>query len=286
MALNKLHTAKNVLLDGSSGKYMVADIYYRENKLAKPILIFSHGFKGFKDWGGYNQAAEYFARHDFVFVKFNFSHNGTTPADPASFDDLEAFGENTFTKELEDLDIIIDWALNTDKVPDSQRNPDLIYLVGHSRGGGISIIKAAHDKRIKKLVTWAALNDLAYAWTPELMEDWKEEGVMYVNNARTRQRMPLNYSLYEDYIANRDKFDIQSAIKNLKIPFMVVHGTEDESVPMEQALEMKRWNQSIKLELIPNGTHTFGVKHPHTAPHLPFDMQVVVEKTSEFLKKE
>jgi pimeloyl-ACP methyl ester carboxylesterase len=285
MALNKLHSFKNVLLEGTGGKPMVADIYYRENRIQKPILIFSHGFKGFKDWGGFNQAAEYFVRQDFVFVKFNFSHNGTTPADPSSFDDLEAFGENTFSKELEDLDIIIDWAQTTDLVADTQRNIDEIYLVGHSRGGGITILKAAQDNRVKKLVTWSSVNDFGYAWNDDLVAEWKVKGVQYANNARTNQRMPLNYSLYEDYQANHDKLNIPAAVSILKKPFMVIHGTEDETVPLEQALDMKRWNSGIKLELIPNGTHTFGVKHPHTAPHLPFDMLVVVERTAEFLKK-
>ena len=70
------------------------DIRYIENGQPKPILIFVHGFKGFKDWGPFNLVSEYFADLKYVFLKFNLSHNGTTPEAPLEFADLEAFGEN------------------------------------------------------------------------------------------------------------------------------------------------------------------------------------------------
>ena len=38
-----------------------------------------------------------------MFVKFNFSHNGTTLESPSDFKDLESFGNNNFSKELYDL---------------------------------------------------------------------------------------------------------------------------------------------------------------------------------------
>ncbi|WP_435524823.1 hypothetical protein [Chryseobacterium indoltheticum] len=39
-------------------------------------------------------------------VKFNFSHNGTTVEDPENFADLEAFGNNNYSKELSDLGVL------------------------------------------------------------------------------------------------------------------------------------------------------------------------------------
>jgi uncharacterized protein len=65
---------------------------------------------------------------------------------------------------------------------------------------------------------------------------------------------------------------------------MVIHGTEDYSVHFDQALELKRWNQKIKLDLIPNANHTFGIKHPFKDLNLPFDAQIAWEHTRDFLK--
>ena len=44
-----------------------------------------------------------FAASGIAVLKFNFSHNGGTVEQPIDFPDLEAFGHNNYTKELDDL---------------------------------------------------------------------------------------------------------------------------------------------------------------------------------------
>src|SRR4030065_1665260 len=90
-------------------KLIVTDVIYLKDHVKKPIVIFCHGYKGFKDWGAWNLAAETFADNNLFFVKFNFSHNGGTLEKPKDFPDLEAFGNNNFIKELDDLEDVIDW---------------------------------------------------------------------------------------------------------------------------------------------------------------------------------
>ena len=60
---------KNILIEGKHGKPVVADLFYIDDNTPKPVVIFSHGFKGFKDWGPYNLIAGKFAREHFAFVK-------------------------------------------------------------------------------------------------------------------------------------------------------------------------------------------------------------------------
>jgi pimeloyl-ACP methyl ester carboxylesterase len=275
---------RNIEVEGRHGKPITADVFYKDGRDAKPILIFVHGFKGFKDWGAHNLMARYFSEKRFVFVKFNFSHNGTTPAKPAEFTDLEAFGNNNFEIEIDDLDTVINWIIETPLVPDYQKNANQIYLLGHSRGGSISIIKTAEDARIKKLVTWAPVNNFARHWDQDFIEEWKKDGVTWVQNSRTKQEMPMYYQLYENYLQNKSRFDIEAAVRKIQIPFMVVQGTEDDVVPFEESLEIKKWNQKLKLDLIPHGDHTFGVKHPFNDLSLPFDAQITWEHTRDFLK--
>jgi pimeloyl-ACP methyl ester carboxylesterase len=273
---------KNLEVAGSDGRTMLTDIFYKKTSKPKPVIIFIHGFKGFKDWGAFNEIAEFFARNGFIFLKFNFSHNGTNPENPTEFADLEAFGNNNFSKELFDLDCMINYIYTSGKIPSAEMDLKQLNLIGHSRGGGIAILKAAQDDSVKILATWAAVNDFGYAWDEDRIVYWKVRGVMHIENARTKQRMPLYYQLYEDFIANKAKLDIPSAVKKIKKPFLVIHGTEDEAVDFKHALEMKRWNPSIKLDLIPHANHVFGVKHPHKEIELPFDLKVVIEHTRDF----
>lgn len=96
-------------------KPILTDFFFKENNLKKPIVIFCHGYKGYKDWGAWNLAASTFAKNDMFFVKFNFSHNGGTLENPIDFPDLDAFGENNFTIELNDLEDVINYVLENNK---------------------------------------------------------------------------------------------------------------------------------------------------------------------------
>jgi len=133
--------------------------------------------------------AKLFAENDFVFVKFNFSYNVVTPQNPMSFDDLEAFGNNNYIIELEDLHLVINWVLENSELA-AEIDKDRINLTGHSRGGGISVLKAAEDKRISKLVTWASVSDFINRNKVKAIQTWKDKGIVYTFNKRTNQQIP------------------------------------------------------------------------------------------------
>jgi uncharacterized protein len=275
----------NKKINGKHGRPILLDAFYNKTGEQKAVVIYCHGFKSFKDWGTFNLIAKLFAEQNYVFVKFNFSHNGTTAENPEECPDPEAFAKNNFSIEMDDLGQVIDWVENTHEIPAEEMDTSKIYLLGHSRGGGIAILKAAEDPRIRKVVTWASVNDFSKNWNAERLDIWKEKGYQEMENKRTGQVLKMYYQLVEDYFIHKRRLDISEAVKHLKIPLMVIHGTEDEGVPLEQALEMKRLNPDIQLELIPGAGHTFGARHPYSEKILPQDMQIAVERTIEFLEK-
>ena len=109
-------TQKKFVINGKHQKPIVIDVTYPVNKVNIPVIIFCHGYKGFKDWGAWNIMAKQFAKVGFCFIKFNFSHNGGTVEQPIDFPDLEAFGNNNYTKELDDLEMIIDWVYDNNEI--------------------------------------------------------------------------------------------------------------------------------------------------------------------------
>jgi len=259
------------------------DVTYLQNNAPKPIILHVHGFKGFKDWGYFNQAADYFANHGYVFVKMNFSHNGVTPENPLEFVDLQAFGHNNFSIEQSDIGQTIDFILsNNFPVMPMEINQNLLYLTGHSRGGAAVILKAFFDDRVKAVATWAGVNDLSNHYSKQQLEDWKNKGVIYIENSRTGQEMPLYYQIVEDYEANEKKFNVREAIIKLNKPILVVHGTTDETVPFRVALQVKQWNQSAELFILKGADHVFGGSHPWNKDRLPEDAKKVMDKCIQF----
>lgn len=269
------------VINGSKGKPISIDISYSESSIQKPMILFCHGFKGFKDWGHFNQIAEEFMKHDVVFLKFNFSYNGTTIEQPTDFADLEAFGENNFSIELDDLGLVIDYVASI--AADYGGNKNELYLIGHSRGGGMAILKTFEDKRIKKLCTWASVKDAADFFDHQDIEKWKKDGAIYTYNSRTLQNMPLNYQLYENYIANKTRLDIPKAAANIDVPWLIIHGTNDTSVPSSFGEQIHQWNTNSELFLIENADHTFGGKHPWNEDSLPNASTILIQKTISFL---
>jgi pimeloyl-ACP methyl ester carboxylesterase len=285
--MTSLIAKKNIRLTGAASRPFLLDYYYLANKQPKPVIIFVHGFKGFKDWGIWDLIAQEFAMQNFIFLKFNFSHNGTTTSNPLAFDDLQAFGDNNYSRELADIDSVFQWLDSADAdISSAEKNLQQLGLIGHSRGGAISIIHAAENKRIAALSTWAAVSKLDYAWQQAgHIEDWKENGVYYVPNSRTKQNMPIFYQMYEDFVARNDTFDVEKRLQSLNIPMQIVHGTSDPSVPSAAADQLKSWKPDAQLHFIDGADHVFGGSHPYPGSSLPSHAAVLSKLAIDFFKK-
>ena len=250
----------------------------------KPLVIFVHGFKGFKDWGHFNLIADEFARNGFIFAKINLSHNGTSPTDKRNFVDLEAFGHQTFTKDLHDIEDAINYFFSGDYLFKANTNLQELYLVGHSRGGGLVILKALEDNRIKKVVTWASICDSKFLFNQERIEEIEQKGVIYIENARTKQQMPIYREVYEDLLKNSQKFDLEHRISQLQVPLLLIHGKNDTSVSPKSSENLKDWAKNATLILLEDADHTFGGKEPYTDELLPIHTDEMVDETIAFFK--
>ena len=246
----------------------------------KPIVIFSHGFKGFKDWGPFNYISKFFSESNINFLKFNFSHNGVSLKKCGYFSDLELFGNNNLSIEIEDLHSVIEW-VSTKLI--NKVNTRKIYLMGHSRGGSISILVASSNKKIKKLVTWASVSDFEKRIVNDRIEIWRKKGVVYVYNSRTNQQMPLYYQFYEDFIAHEARLTISNSVSSLKIPYLIIHGAEDESVALSEAKALHSWSKHSTLCIISKANHVFSTKQPWTNPKIPLELEQVFAKTIDFI---
>ncbi len=94
--------------------------------------------------------------------------------------------------------------------------------------------------------------------------------------------MPHKFQFYKDFEANEERLTIKRAIKNIKVPILIVQGSDDPTVLEVEGRQLHKWNPNSKLLLIKNGNHSFGTKHPWKENKLPNDLQKVVEKSIFF----
>jgi dipeptidyl aminopeptidase/acylaminoacyl peptidase len=273
------------LIQGDDGRKIPVELHVPEvGNERVPVIIFIHGFKGFKDWGTWPLVCEFMSRSGFAVARFNFSWNGTSPEQPTEFCEPEQFGHNTFSRELEDLDLVIEnlwWTISMQKQIDPQR----LGLLGHSRGGGTAILKAAQDDRIKSVATWAAVSDFERHLRPPDLEEWLRTGRTDILNARTGEILPLYLDIRNDYYANESRLNIEAAAKKIQIPQLIVHGTHDEAVPLRDAEALKIWNPFAEFVELHGAGHTFGGKHPWDEKVLPEEMMKAVQATVTFFRQ-
>ena len=277
-----------VLTGPQHGRCFAADATYWADGRAKPVVVFVHGFKGFKDWGHFPLVADYFAQQGFVLVKLNLSHNGLVVGGTGDLEDLEAFGRNNFSIELDDLGQLLDALLTpgATPVPAAEMDTRRLGLLGHSRGGGLVLLKAAEAPRVTAVATWAAIADVHQRWPQAVLDEWKRSGVLLVPNARTGQQLPLYHQIVDDYHANSARLDIARAVaQRLPQPLLLVHGDHDETVPLAAAQTLKNLKPDAELLVVPGATHMFGGAHPWPHEQLPEPAGEVAAATAAFFRR-
>jgi pimeloyl-ACP methyl ester carboxylesterase len=265
---------------GAEGKLAGYDIQYTINQ-KRPLIVFCHGFNGFKDWGAFNLMADYFLERGFQFVKLNFSHNGTSPVHPLDFVDLEAFGTNNFEKELDDIAALL-VHLKKESFADCL-DFEKLFFIGHSKGGATALAYTLSHPETVSCATLAAVLDPVARYGKGKDKLWKENGVKFVVNGRTNQKMPLYYQLVENTQKIKDKLDLRNLLKRDKRKFLFLHGSKDEAVPVSEINLVKNL-PNCTVSIIEDANHVFGASHPYTKADLPNDLQKAFDQIAKFFE--
>jgi len=219
-----------------------------------PIVIFCHGYRSTKDSSKVRPIAEKLTSKNICLLAFDLTNLGES--DPK-------FAESTITGHIRDLKAAIDYcSLLTEK----------IGVIGSSLGGIISLQEAATDQRVKVIVEqcpvsifpWKEVGDLA----PDNVKEWKENGFIFTSSSRFGD-LRINYSFYEDGLQYND----YSVYEKIECLFLVIHGTKDNSVPIESSKELIKHIKNSRLVVIEGADHRYSKKE---------DFDRMVEETANF----
>jgi dienelactone hydrolase len=252
-------TLTRTTLPGVLGEILI-DVRAADRRSPVPAVLIVHGFKGFKDWGMFPPLADRLARAGFTALTFNLSGSGVDGA--GEFSHPERFGRNTFTAEQLDLDRVLA-ALDAGEL--GLPRPSSVGVVGHSRGGGAAILFTARTARVGALVTWAAIATVR-RWSDDQLAAWRAAGRLDVVNSRTGLVLPLYPDTIDDLESHAaTSLDIEAAAARIEVPWLLLHGDADETVPVAEAtrlIERAGGRPGFEGRLIEGAGHTFGAVHP------------------------
>lgn len=270
---------KDYTFNTSDDQILRATVYGYENLGSGRIIVYVHGFKGFKDWGFVPYLGGYLAENGYCVFTFNFSHNGIGE-NLLEFTEMEKFELNTYSREIDELKEL------TSAIKDGyfgETGNTEISFIGHSRGGGVALLAASEMPAVSAVVLWASIARVD-RYSVRQKEQWRNTGALEVRNARTGQLMRLGTGLLEDVEKHAQRLNIKNAAKRLNRPLLIIHGEQDVAVPVREADEIFRMARKELTEIhkLAAAGHTFDITHPFAGSNPKFDE--VLEKTLGFLQ--
>ncbi|TSJ45594.1 alpha/beta hydrolase family protein [Fluviicola chungangensis] len=229
-----------------------------------PLVLMACGHNGFYHFGMFPTIQRLLAEKGISSVAFNYTHCGISD-DGDYFNDLEGYKANCRRLEVEDLTFMAKEIATNPLF----HKPDHLFLLGHSMGG-FSVVFASKTIQnsgieLAGIILLNALRTLDVR-TPEIMEEWKANGVYFRSNMRTKQELPQGPEFLAETLASGTTWNMQPIVEKLTIPCFVAHAVDDESVPFEHGRTIFSWvykNNSQNAFLpIPNAGHTLNTTHP------------------------
>lgn len=196
---------------------------------SKNVVVIGHGVTGHMNRPVPISLAEGLARAGINALRFSYTGNGNSEGN---------FVDSNIPKEVEDLGTVID-ALNGYS----------IAYAGHSMGGAVGVMRAAIDSRIRLLVSLAGMVHVrefaermfGHLKPGELM--WEKPGCV----------------LSETYMKTmREIGSVVDRAKEIRAPWLFVHGSNDDSVPLKDSEDaFAVANEPKKLVVIEGADHLF-----------------------------
>lgn len=214
----------------------VDGVFYRPENLRRfPVVLFSHGYNGYKT--DFKTAAEYFSQNGIGAVCFTFC--GGSARDTSGFPTTEM----TLLTEKEDLCAVLDEVMSWD-CTDRQH----IYLFGASQGGMISALAAEErEKDIDGLVLLYPALCIADDWKRRF-PDRKE-----IPDAQELWGMLLGRRFFESI----HDFDIKKQIGHFRKRVLILHGADDAVVPVSYGVWAASVYPNARLEIFQKEGHGF-----------------------------
>lgn len=273
---------KNIVAGKNEGRTVLIDVFCAAGTQKSPVLVFFHGTKGFKDWGAWGLMHKSLNDAGIAFITANFSHNGIVSPLMTEISDPLVYGKNTISKELNDINQVINWV--TDNAEEYNFDSAEITICGHSRAGGEVIVYGTRDNRISKIIALAPVSDFLEAYKDINISEWKKKGLIKIKNYRTGDEYPVNYSFYEDIQNNYIEFQIPDCAGKLQKPLLLIHAEDDQAVPFISSQVIYENCLHSLLITLEDGGHTFGTSHPWESDlPLPNPLQKVIENAIEFI---
>ncbi|CAN4128388.1 unnamed protein product [Withania somnifera] len=206
------------------------------------LVIICHGFKSSKDRIPMVNLASAFEKEGISAFRFDFAGNGESEG---------SFQYGNYRREADDLRAIVEHF--------HEEKRFIAAIVGHSKGGNVVLLYASSYKDVEIVINISGRFNLQRGIEGRLGRDFKEkikqDGFIDVRNRKGR----LEYRVTEESLLDRLTTNTCGACQSIphKCRVLTVHGSKDEMVPVEDAMEFAKNVPNHKVQVIEGADHEF-----------------------------
>lgn len=202
------------------------------------IVAIAHGVTSHKDRPWLIALSAALGAAGIASLRFSFAGNG---------DSEGRYADVTISKEVDDLGSVLD-ALG---------DRDVVYA-GHSMGAAVGVLRAARDPRIRGLVSLAGMVHVS-----AFMDAQFGRLRPGIDVAFGKPQCPLTHAFLADAHAIGS---VLAAAARVRVPWLLLHGTADELVPVQDARDARAAAASRpQLVELPDADHRFTGREPDMA---------------------
>ncbi|MCK4871716.1 MAG: hypothetical protein KAS72_03220 [Phycisphaerales bacterium] len=228
------------------------------------VVLFSHGFKGYKDYGFIPVLGRSLAKIGCIVHRFNFSHSGMGEG-VETFEHPDLFQQDTWNKQVFDITQVAR-SLRAGALPETDADLPIVFL-GHSRGGATCLLTAGRMFRDDDgplpagVITMSAPSETCSLATGDLRV-LLADGRLKSPSARTGQDLYIGADWYGEQQHNPADHDLLSLCGHITCPVLAVHGRSDPTVPAGAADEIAVSCPDGVAALVEGGDHVYNTANP------------------------
>ena len=174
----------------------------------------------------------------FIVLRFDFSGNGQSEGE---------FSHSTYSKQITEMQKSAEIV--------ASKGAAWIGLAGHSMGGLISFLTASQTQSVNAVCVIGSrisAMQVTHFLSQTQREILKNTGeVSFTSRGRF-------LTVTKDFFSDADHFELQKILQTFHKPLMIVHGDQDEIVPVKEAKRAREIsNGNVNREIITDADHMF-----------------------------
>jgi len=174
----------------------------------------------------------------FKVLRFDFSGNGQSEGN---------FSESSYSKQIAEMNSAASFM--------SAEGVSWLGLAGHSMGAMVALLAAAEMDKVRAVCTLAAKASALH--TSRILSESQLQELQSTGRVHFASR-GRNLELTEAFFADATNYELSNLLPSLLQPWLIVHGDQDEIIPVEDAHRLQQCRPvNTELAIIKGADHMF-----------------------------